>query len=404
MNDLIRKSISYLHILCNGIPERGVGSPGNREATAFAAEVFRGLGWETVTPEFAAMDWRSAGAELRAGETDFEVFSSPYSLPCDCRGILRAAGSVSELEKADARHAVLLLHGELAREQLMPKNFVFYNPEEHQHIVALLENSGAAALVCATGRNSALAGGAYPFPLIEDGDFDIPSVYMTEEEGARLLPRAGETVHLRSDCERIPAAGYNVIARKGGLTGERTVIVTAHIDAKKGTPGAIDNATGVTVLFLLAELLKDYRGKHPLELLAFNGEDYYAVPGQMNFIASRNGDFSDILLNINIDGAGYREGGTAFSFFNLPDNLKMTAEKVTETYPGISEGMQWVQGDHSIFVQFGVPAIAVSSQWFLDNMETQDVTHTPKDNLSIVNPERLPEIARAIRDLILGLG
>ncbi|MEZ4997668.1 MAG: hypothetical protein R2758_09480 [Bacteroidales bacterium] len=32
-------------------------------------------------------------------------------------------------------------------------------------------------MIGATGRSSALAGGVYPFPLIEDGDFDIPSVY-----------------------------------------------------------------------------------------------------------------------------------------------------------------------------------------------------------------------------------
>ncbi|MBK9392004.1 MAG: M28 family peptidase [Bacteroidetes bacterium] len=32
------------------------------------------------------------------------------------------------------------------------------------------------------------------------------------------------------------------------------MVVTAHIDAKKGTPGAIDNATGVIVLLLLSEL------------------------------------------------------------------------------------------------------------------------------------------------------
>ena len=43
-------------------------------------------------------------------------------------------------------------------------------------------------LICITGSNAVLAGGVYPFALIEDGDFDILSVYMAEEEGAKLLP------------------------------------------------------------------------------------------------------------------------------------------------------------------------------------------------------------------------
>ncbi len=138
----------------------------------------------------------------------------------------------------------------------MPKNFVFYNPEEHQKIIALLEKGKPAAVIGATGRNSALAGGVYPFPLIEDGDFDIPSVYMTEEEGNRLLPFAGCIVTLNSVSVRIPGKGYNIIAVKGPEGADR-IVVTAHIDAKKGTPGAIDNATGVIVLLLLADLLSD---------------------------------------------------------------------------------------------------------------------------------------------------
>ena len=37
-----------------------------------------------------------------------------------------------------------------------------------------------------TDRNPELVGALYPFPLFEDGDFDIPSVFMTGDEGLRL--------------------------------------------------------------------------------------------------------------------------------------------------------------------------------------------------------------------------
>lgn len=75
-----------------------------------------------------------------------------------------------------------------------------------------------------------------------------------------------------------------------------------------GTPGAIDNGTGVTVLLLLAELLKDTYCRYPIELLVFNGEDYYRAPGQVKYIEQNEGRFEDILLKINIDGAGYHKG------------------------------------------------------------------------------------------------
>lgn len=78
----------------------------------------------------------------------------------------------------------------------------------------------------------------------------------------------------------------------------------------------------------------------------------------------------------------------------------MIFNHVIQEHKNIELGEPWVQGDHSIFVQFGRPAIAVTSSWFIENMECQDITHTPKDNLGIVNFERLPEIAIAITDLV----
>ncbi len=393
------KCVTYLDILCNRIGERCVGSEGNREATRFMEQELNAAGWNTTAAEFDAMDWHDGGARLECNGTSFEVFTGPYSLPYSGRAELVAASTVEELERAEMTGKIILLHKEIAREQIMPKNFVFYNPEEHQKIIALLEKGKPAAVASATGRNSALAGGVYPFPLIEDGDFDIPSVYMTEEEGIRLFPHVGRVVSLESVSERIPGKGYNIIGVKGPENAGR-VVVTAHIDAKKGTPGAIDNATGVITLLLLAELLRDYDGKRKIELAAFNGEDYYAVPGQMNYIAANQEKFGNMILDINIDGAGYHEGPSAFSEFNLPEELSEKLKRTIGSYPGITTGPQWPQGDHSIFVQFGVPAVAVTSKWFIDNMESQDVTHTPKDRPEITDCGRIVEIAYALNDFI----
>lgn len=247
-----------------------------------------------------------------------------------------------------------------------------------------------------------MAGGVYPFPLIEDGDFDIPSVYMTEEEGNRLAPYIGKTVTLQSRSKRIMGEGYNVIGRKG-IKGSGRIVITAHIDAKKGTPGAIDNATGVTILLLLARLLKEYSGTKEIEIVAFNGEDYFAVPGQMNYVRSNENKFNNIILNINIDGAGYKFGKSYFSLFGLDGDLYQKTIEVINENPDIDEGVQWPQGDHSIFVQYGRPAIAVSSKWLIDNMDNQEITHTPKDNPDIVDNKRVVGLALAINSLVMKL-
>lgn len=398
-NNLYRKSLIYLDTFCNKINERCVGSEGNRQATDFFNNIISGLGWKTEMPCFNAIDWKSDGAELKTGNYSFSVLSSPYSNGFKGSSVLVNASSTKELETAQIKDKLLLVHGDLAKEQLMPKNFIFYNPDEHKKIISLLEKKKPSAIICATGRNSSLAGGVYPFPLIEDGDFDIPSVYMTEEEGEKLKSHEGESFFLESKSKRIPSKGCNVIAGKGDPSTSR-IIITAHIDAKKGTPGAIDNATGVIILLLLAELLKDYSGPHYIEIIAFNGEDYYAVPGQMNYIMNNQENLAKAIININIDGAGYKEGPSAFSFFDLPDKIKLEADKIINKSEGIEEGIQWPQGNHSIFVQSGIPAIAVSSKALIDNMDKQDITHTPKDNPEIVDCSKLVDIAMAINSLI----
>ncbi len=397
--DLLGISTSYLDKLCNVIKERPVGSVGNREAADFIKKEMALLGWEVETPEFDVLDWHDGGAVLSAGSEKFVVSASPYSPGYFGEAELVSVTNVIELSKADAAGKILFLHGEVAAEPLMPKNFVFYNPDEHQEIIAFLERSGARAIICATGRNAALAGGVYPFPLIEDGDFEIPSVYMTEEEGKKLLPFVGENVMLQSDSRRLEAKGCNVVGRKGDRSADR-IVVTAHMDTKLGTPGALDNATGVIVLLLIARLLEDYSGSLQVELVAFNGEDYYSVPGQMNYIAANQDSFHRIMLNINIDGAGYKDGPSALSFYGLPPFIETKAREVLALSHGVIEGRQWPQGDHSIFIQYGRPAIAATSQWFTDHMDSQRITHTPEDKPEIVDCQKLIELAKKLSILI----
>jgi aminopeptidase YwaD len=395
--ELTAKIESHLAVLCSQIGERRVGSEGNRMATAYARQVLEEAGWPVESTALQVMDWKTQGATLTCGGEAFEVFSSHYSMGCDVRGELVAVDSVAALEQAGITGKIVLLHGEIASRQIAPKNFPFWNPEEHRHIVALLERGNPLALVCATERNSATAGGVYPFPLFEDGDFDIPSVYMRDTGGARLLACAGRTVELVSRAGRIPETAFNIVARNGDVTGNR-IVVSAHIDTKIGTPGAIDNGTGVAAVLALAELLKECR--YPVELVIFNGEDYYGAPGQVKYIEQNAGRFGDIALNINIDGAGYKEGLSCFSPFNLPEAILDALHGMIRSSPGLVEGAPWYQSDHSLFLQQGRPAIAVSSQLFIENMETQQLTHTPKDNLSVVDCGRVTECTTGIARLM----
>jgi aminopeptidase YwaD len=240
----------------------------------------------------------------------------------------------------------------------------------------------------------------YPFPLIVDGDFDIPSVYMTDQEGERLASYAGRELTLEIEAERIPATGCNVIARKGDPAPGRAVIC-AHIDAKDGTPGALDNGTGVVILLLLAELMAGYTGDLGLEIVALNGEDHYSAAGEVQYISHNRDRFSEIVLAINLDLAGYREGQTAYSLYGCPDEIATAIRRAFSSREDTVEGEPWYQSDHSIFIQNQVPAMAITSDRLME-LSTH-VTHTDKDRPELVDLAKLESITRALRDLLLDL-
>ena len=304
---------SYLNTLCSVEPNRRTGSPGNRDATDFFASTIRSFGFEIDATPFECLDYISGESVLTHDEEAFEVFTSPYSLGCDVAAALVSVSSVEELESTNCQDKLLLMRGAICSEQLMPKNFVFYNPEHHQKIIALLESKKPAGIITATERKPDQVGALYPFPLIVDGAFDITNVHCRDSIGDVIAKAQGYQFRLKIDAHRLPSTASNIIAMlNSGAPGK--IVVTAHIDAYEDTPGASDNASGTAVLLLLAEMLSSYQGVFCIEIAALNGEDHYSAGGQMDYLVRYRDEFSGILLAINIDDVGYTKGRSSYSF------------------------------------------------------------------------------------------
>lgn len=393
----IEKAKEYLNIICGVKPNRRTGSQGNRAATDFFASRIKEWGYDIDATPFSCLDYETGKISLTCKGGSYEVFVSQFSPGCDVTAKLVPVSNVDELERVDCRDKLLLMYGEICAEQLMPKNFVFYNPDHHQRIYALLEEKQPAAIITATEKNPELVGSLYPFPLFEDGDFDIPSVYCTDIVGREILANPGVEFRLVIEAKRIPSTACNVIARKNPSAGQK-IVVTAHIDAYWSTPGALDNASGTVVLLLLAEMLRDYQGESGIEIIAFNGEDYYSAGGQMDYLHRYRQEFANITTIINVDDVGYIHGKIAFSLYECPKETSRKAREVFGRYDGIMEGQPWYQGDHMIFVQNGKPAIAFTAEKVAELMA--NITHSPKDIPDIVACGKLVELAEALYSFI----
>jgi len=397
-----RESLAYLaqaHLdtLCGSYPDRHVGGPGNHAAVEYFRRIAMKHGMTVREKEFDCIEWKGGEASIETAAAKIPARVSPYALPCDVDAELVAVSTIDALEACECREKVLLIHGELAKEQLMPKNFVFYNPDSHKRVYAALEAKAPAAVIAATGKNPDLAGSMYPFPLIEDGDFDIPAVHIKDVEGEELLTQLGTKVRLLSKSERLPAKGSHLEAAKSGTTQDR-LVVFAHIDSKHGTPGALDNGTGVVVLLLLAALLEDYTGGPRIELYPLNGEDDYAAPGQMMFVKENRDRYDSISLCINLDGAGCFNESVAVTTYNLPKEWQKLISSDIASREGFVIGEAWYQGDHGILLQQQRPVIAVTSENFA--WLCQEITHTTKDSVNMVDPDILADIALFLKDVI----
>ncbi|KUG03248.1 hypothetical protein ASZ90_019347 [hydrocarbon metagenome] len=398
MNQIIREKVTEdLNELCGRIGERPPGSEGNHRAVEYVADRFLSMGLFVSKPEFTCIDWEFGEISLEAGGMQLAASIGPYSLPCDIGCAFESVSTVEQLQSTDFTGKIAVLHGLLCQEQLMPKKYVFYNPDHHKEIISLLEQKKPRAILAITGKNPALAGAVYPFPLIEDADFNIPVANLTPEEGEKLLGQKGMDIHLCIDSKRIPSTSCNVIAVKNGTKKDR-IVFCAHIDTKKGTPGTIDNGGGVAVMLGLARLLADYRGKYTIELLNINGEDYYAYSGGMKYLADNQNTFNQIVMAINVDGAGLKGSRTTFCSFNSSDKMDQLFKKVFHDTSKFIETVPWYQSDHMMFAMNGRPALALTTEDFENTWS--NIAHTAKDTIDLADINILSDTAVALRILI----
>ena len=385
-----------LAFLCGTIGERPTGSQKNRDACSYVGSVLLGLGYEVGYQEFPIGEWTVQETRLTCGGTDLELAANPYSPPCSVTAPLVMAGSLAELEGAAFEGKILLAHGDLTKEWIMPRNFRFYRHEEHCRIVQLIEDGGAAALITVSPRTD------QPVPVIIDGDFPVPSCSVTKTVGEVLAGYAGKPVTLSLATRREPARAANVIARSPAAPGQNRVVLCAHIDTKYYTPGALDNAAGVAVLLHLARTFaKGTPSPVPLEFVFFNGEECYRAPGECAYLDEGRLDPSRVILGINVDGTGLRGHPVGISYYGCSEQVVAAATSALRSRAGIVTADPWPQGDHMIFFMHNVPCMAFSTQAGYPVIDA--VIHSRNDTMAVVDTSLLSETVRTIEAIVRDL-
>lgn len=376
--------------------ERPVGSEANRKAANLFSSLAKEKGCEVEDLSFSCMEWNKGISSLCWDGNVLPLTPAPFSLGVKTKAsIIRAKSKedLASLTPADTAGRILCVEGELVAEPLMPKDFPFYYPEEHQWMNDTLENLQPAAIVAVTGKHPLT--GENPFPLNDDGAFQVPSAALRIGDAEKLFQESQEkTVEIHIASERYESTGIQPMAfirQHKQMKEMPLVVIGAHLDTKYDTPGALDNATGLVTLLQLLEYLKE--GIPGLELLfiPFNGEEHYQVPGQMAALKYLEAHWHRLKLMINLDGLGHINSRTALSTYNLDPNKEAGWIELMKHHPVMSSGDSWVEGDHSMFAFQGIPCLALTSSNLVT--EVTPLAHTPSDTLENVDPEKIKDTA-----------
>lgn len=383
----------HLYALAVAIGSRPTGSEANRRAEEYIAGAMAAAGCAVERQPFTCLDWQPRGLELRLGEETLPAAINPFSPSCQVVARLVGAGNLAELAAADLAGKIAVLHGELTAEALFPKHFPFFTVDEHVRIIEALEKGQPAAVIAVSPHEH------HPAPVIEDGDFALPSVTVPASAGRQLLAGLGTAAELAIRSVVRTAAGANVVGRKAGAS-QRRAVICAHFDTKPGTPGALDNAAGVAAMLALAQMLSAQ--SLTLEFVAFDGEDYYAAPGQVTYLRAAGESLAEIDLVVNIDGAGLEGAGNTIALFDLPPALAEQIRCLMGHHPYILETEPWPQGDHSIFWQRGVPAVAITTAGAWDLVGS--IIHTENDTMERVSASSLAAVVACVADIVVARG
>ena len=383
---------SHLHHIAEAIGARPTGSKANQQCREYIAQTFRSRNWEVEEQTFECINWKQESIKLTIGDREIPATISPYSLPVSAEAEFVMLSDLPALKSAKLEGKIAVLHGALTKEALMPKNFRFWNPERHREIIATLEVKQQEAVITLSFSEN------LPIPVIEDGDFSVPSAVVAGKNEPVFRDNLSTTIRLSMDCKRMPSQGANVIARINPGANKK-IIITAHFDTKPGTPGALDNASGVCTLLYLGELLSGKEPKSGIELVALNGEDYFSNPGQNAYLDAFYEGFDKVKMVINCDGVGYKEGKTGIAPMFCPDNLTRDIEKQLNGYPHLGIIQPWYQGDHMIIAPYQIPTLAVTSERIFELIDT--VIHTEDDRIELVEPAIIKELGEWLFDFIL---
>ncbi|WP_320669789.1 M28 family metallopeptidase [Patulibacter defluvii] len=267
------------------------------------------------------------------------------------------------------------------------------------HAVAALVHVGSAP----DGLVGAFTASFHPPPAgppWEGRVLPFPGVTVEAAAGARLIERLADgapapAVAVEHGARYGADRTANVVAEIPGRGRER-IVVGAHYDSQRDSPGASDNATGLSALLGLARWWagRPARPRRTIELVAFAGEEP-ACWGSNHH--ARRCDPARTVAMVNLDALGPPLAATR-TIVASPGIAALARDAAAASGWVAEEQVDaaaFPYADHAPFVDAGIDAC-----WLWRWPPPHPYYHSPGDTPEHVDPRRLGEDARAAAAVI----
>lgn len=237
------------------------------------------------------------------------------------------------------------------------------------------------------------------------------AVQISKQVYEELKHNKVKNISIKSDYKTKNSYYKNVIGKISGKNKKNALILSAHFDhvgydGKMIYKGAIDNASGTSLLLDLAKKLKEKSNKKKFDMdiliCAFNAEELGLI-GSKAFAKGIKDKYENI-YNINLDCVGKKNGGTL-----IVDNLSKENEELSNDFAKYLEKAKinfrvengFEGSDHISFFDEGICAIELGQE---DCFEEPTAIHTAGDTIDVVDYQYLYNLEKAIYNFIIDNG
>jgi len=237
--------------------------------------------------------------------------------------------------------------------------------------------------------------------------FPAPEVNVDATTGKMLKSYFGKRtpvrmkLHLKTNFNP-QAKSYNVIASiQGSKDPERVIIITSHIDTQVNSVGANDDASGIGVIYKMAEKLIKERPSKTIRFCVFGSEEV-GLRGSRYYVKrlKETAELKKIEFVLCFDEVGQERQYHKFratndwlllKLRNVLDSLEATerlGENLIEEFP-----KKWTllafHSDHAAFVEAGIPAISIGGGGNGDYFYSATGSSGDLDTIDRISPEMI---------------